>query len=158
VNAASPTPLRRALSFAVVALVGFVWAATASAAASVPQRAPTSPLNAGRLLEMVLGLGVVLALIVLAAWLVRRVLRLQPSMNGQMQILGALSLGTRERVVLLQIGGRQLLLGVAPGRIQTLHLLDEPLPLAAQPDGKRAPFQHQVHAALRGLRSTAPKP
>jgi flagellar protein FliO/FliZ len=29
--------------------------------------------------------------------------------------------------VLVQVGGKQLLLGVAPGRVNTLHVLDEPI-------------------------------
>jgi flagellar protein FliO/FliZ len=29
--------------------------------------------------------------------------------------------------VLVQVGGKQLLLGVAPGRVSTLHVLDEPI-------------------------------
>ena len=36
-------------------------------------------------------------------------------------------MGPRERVVLLQVGNAQLLLGVTPGRIQSLHVLDEPV-------------------------------
>jgi flagellar protein FliO/FliZ len=36
-------------------------------------------------------------------------------------------LGTRERAVLLQVGDQQLVVGVAPGRVQTLHVLDKPL-------------------------------
>jgi flagellar protein FliO/FliZ len=35
--------------------------------------------------------------------------------------------GQRERVVLIQVGSQQLLLGVAPGRVQTLHVLEEPI-------------------------------
>ena len=34
------------------------------------------------------------------------------------------SLGTRERAVLIRIGDRQLLLGVAPGNVRTLHVLE----------------------------------
>jgi len=142
-------PVCRVSRSAVVALAGFT---ATSAAVAAPQRIQSSPLNAERLLEMVLGLGLVLALIVLAAWLMRRVLRMQPSVNGRMRILAALSLGTRERVVLLQVGGRQLLLGVAPGRIETLHLLEESLPVETEETGKSVPFQGQMRAALRGLR------
>ena len=36
-------------------------------------------------------------------------------------------MGPRERVVLLQVGDTQLLLGVTPGRIQSLHVLDQPV-------------------------------
>ncbi len=38
-----------------------------------------------------------------------------------------LRLGPKERAVLLQVGGTQLLVGVAPGQINALHVLAEPL-------------------------------
>jgi flagellar protein FliO/FliZ len=40
-------------------------------------------------------------------------------------------MGARERVVLIQAGETQLLLGVAPGRVQTLHVLDQPLQMSS---------------------------
>jgi len=156
-NTTTRIPPHRVFRVAAAIPAGLVGLASAAAVAA-PQRVQSSPLNAERLLEMVLGLGLVVALIVVAAWLMRRVLRMQTNVNGRMRILGALSLGTRERVVLLQIGGRQLLLGVAPGRIQTLHLLDEPLPVAPAEGEKGVPFRRQMHAALHGLRGGARQP
>jgi|GEM_PF-214999 len=157
-NAVTRKSSSRIPTVVVAALVGLAWLAAASAAVAAPQRAQILPLNAERLLEMVLGLGVVLALIVLAAWVMRRVLRIQPSVNGRMRILGALSLGARERIVLLQVGGSQLVVGVAPGRIQTLHLLDEPLPVTPEEAEQTVSFQRQVRAALRGFRGGAQQP
>lgn len=80
------------------------------------------------LIQTSLGLIVILALIAGAAWLVKRFGNFKVGAQGRMRIVGGLSVGTRERVVLLEIGDQQLLVGVAPGRIQTLHVLDERLP------------------------------
>lgn len=79
------------------------------------------------LVQLTLGLLAVLAAIALVAWLMRRVGRFQSGVGGAMRILGGLSMGARERVVLIQVGDTQLLLGVAPGRVQTLHVLPEPI-------------------------------
>jgi flagellar protein FliO/FliZ len=57
------------------------------------------------------------------AWLVKRYARLPGIGKGQVQILGGVSLGARERAVLLTVDGRRLLVGVAPGRVQTLLVL-----------------------------------
>jgi flagellar protein FliO/FliZ len=62
--------------------------------------------------QLTLGMLLVLGLILAIAWL---------------RILGGLSMGSRERVVLIQVGETQLLLGVAPGRVQTLHVLEQSL-------------------------------
>ena len=79
------------------------------------------------LLQTTLGLLAVLAMIAAAAWAVKRFGNFRTSVQGQMKIVGGVSLGTRERVVLLQVGEQQLVLGVAPGQIRTLHVLAEPL-------------------------------
>jgi len=84
-------------------------------------------LNSGYLVQLIVGLMFVLLCIVALAWLAKRVNRLQSSSDGSLQILGGISMGARERVVLVQVGATQLLLGVAPGRINMLHQLEQPL-------------------------------
>jgi len=85
------------------------------------------PMAMSGLVQLTLGLLAVLAAIALVAWLMRRVGRFQSGLGGAMKIVGGLSMGARERVVLIQVGDTQLLLGVAPGRVQTLHVLPEPI-------------------------------
>ena len=84
-------------------------------------------LNSGYLVQLIVGLLFVLLCIVVLAWLAKRVNRFHTSSDGALQVLGGISMGARERVVLVQVGGTQLLLGVAPGRINMLHQLEEPL-------------------------------
>jgi len=95
---------------------------TADIAASVPD-----PLAMTSLWQLTLGMVAVLGLILGIAWLLKRSGRFQMAAGGGLRVLGGLSMGTRERVVLVQVGETQLLLGVAPGRVQTLHVLEQPL-------------------------------
>ncbi len=106
------------------------------------------------LAQMVTGLLVVLALIFVAAWLYRRFGRMPFMANGAMKILGVLSLGTRERIVLLQVGEQQLLVGIAPGQMRTLHVLEEPLS-AAVPAGHAGndAFSQKLAAFMQGKKS-----
>lgn len=113
---------------------------------SVPVSSPA--VDAGSVLQVFLGLVVVLMLIGAVAWLLRHVLRLQPTMGGQLRILGGLSMGARERVVLLKVGETQLLLGVAPGRVHTLHVLDRPLAEPTTEAGLPRGFAAQLARAL----------
>jgi flagellar protein FliO/FliZ len=94
-------------------------------------RLPAEPMSFDGFLQMALGLMLVLALIVLAAWLLRRFSPLTATAHGALRVIGGISLGQRERVVLMQVGAKQILLGVAPGRVQALCVLDEPLPVTA---------------------------
>ncbi len=85
------------------------------------------PMAMTSLWQLTLGMLLVLSLILAIAWLLKRSGRFQVGAGGGLRILGGLSMGSRERVVLIQAGETQLLLGVAPGRVQTLYVLDQPL-------------------------------
>lgn len=83
--------------------------------------------GAGSLTQVTLSLLLVLAVVFGAAWLMRRLRGFGRFGNGALQVVTEVSVGTKERVVLVQVGKQQLLLGVAPGRVNTLHVLDEPV-------------------------------
>ncbi|WP_053186559.1 flagellar biosynthetic protein FliO [Pseudomonas kilonensis] len=83
---------------------------------------------AGQLAQLVLGLLLVLGLIFFLAWLLRRVQQAGPSGKGQViDIVGSRALGPRDRLVLVQVGNEQILLGLTPGTITALHVLKEPV-------------------------------
>jgi flagellar protein FliO/FliZ len=71
------------------------------------------------LVSLMLVLGVLGGLFVLLKRLLAR-----GGAGGAIRVLAAQSLGTRERAVLVEVAGRQVLIGVAPGRVQTLLVLD----------------------------------
>jgi flagellar protein FliO/FliZ len=77
---------------------------------------------------------VVLALIFALAWLARRLQSMRPAVAGALRIEGGVQVGARERVILLRAGDKHLLVGVAPGRVQTLHVFDQALQLETRPD------------------------
>ncbi|KQQ57137.1 flagellar assembly protein FliO [Pseudomonas sp. Leaf127] len=79
----------------------------------------------GQLLQLMLGLLLVIGLIFLLAWVMRKV---QAGSLGNQQVIelvGSRALGPRDRLVLVQVGKEQILLGVTPGRITPLHVLRE---------------------------------
>jgi flagellar protein FliO/FliZ len=103
------------------------------------------PLSMSSLWQLTLGMILVLGLIVAIAWLLKRSGRFQAAAGGGLRILGGLSMGSRERVVLLQVGSTQLLVGVAPGRVQTLHVLGQPVQNTLQaPDATGRSFGEQL--------------
>jgi len=84
-------------------------------------------LTTGELLNVTLSLVLILILIALGAWLLRRIVNFGGILQGELRVLGGISLGGRERAVLIQVGERQILLGVAPGVVRTLYVLEQPL-------------------------------
>jgi flagellar protein FliO/FliZ len=82
----------------------------------------------GQLTQLVFGLLLVLGLIFLLAWLLRRVQQAGPAGKGQViDIVGSRALGPRDRLMLVQVGNEQILLGLSPGSITALHVLKEPV-------------------------------
>ncbi|MFA5985189.1 MAG: flagellar biosynthetic protein FliO [Methylococcaceae bacterium] len=71
-----------------------------------------------------LGLLLVLSVIGLMAWALRKFSGLAVNNTGKMHIVSALPLGAREKVILLQVGKKQLLLAVTSARIETLQVLE----------------------------------
>jgi flagellar protein FliO/FliZ len=59
------------------------------------------------------------------AWVVRRFVQVPGLSKGAVRILGGVSLGARERAVLLSVDKRRILVGIAPGQVRTLVDLGE---------------------------------
>lgn len=84
----------------------------------------------------VLALLLVVGLILALAWLARRMPGAVASSSKSLRVVASLGVGQRERLMVVEVGGTQLLLGVGPGGTRTLHTLAEPLPMPDAP----APF------------------
>ncbi len=86
------------------------------------------PFETDGLASLSVAMGVIVVLLWIALWALRRarptgiVLR-----NEDCRILRALSLGPRERLLVVSIGAKQLVLGVGNGAVSLLHELNEPL-------------------------------
>ncbi|AZE90492.1 flagellar biosynthetic protein FliO [Pseudomonas orientalis] len=84
----------------------------------------------GQLTQLLLGLLLVIGLIFVLAWLMRRVQRIGPGNAQVIELVGSRALGPRDRLVLVQVGEEQILLGITPGRITPLHVLKTPVDAA----------------------------
>jgi len=93
---------------------------------SVGRPALQDPVSFAMLGQLLVGLVIVIVAILLVLWLVKRFTGL--GVQGRhLKVVAALPLGTREKAVLIDVGGKQLLLGVAPGRVSLLQRFDEPV-------------------------------
>ena len=111
----------------------------------------TNPVGMGNYLQMAVGLLVVIGAILAMAWAIRRMGHVQARVSGALKVLGGMSLGQRERVVLMQVGEQQILVGIATGNIRTLLVLDKPISVdepARHPD--EGNFAQKLQAMLKG--------
>ncbi len=106
---------------------------SAQALASVPVAAasalpsPALPSSSEQLVQVSLALIAVLFVIYAIAWLLKRNNSLNGLVNLPMKTVAALPMGTKEKIVLIEVGGKQILLGLTAHNINTLATFDEPI-------------------------------
>jgi len=118
-------------------------AAAASATATPPASAPDALMS---MLSLGAGLLAVIAIIFGCAWLVRRMSGMTGGNTRAMKLVSVMPMGTRERIALIDVGGKQILVGVTPQAIRTLHVFDEPVvPPGEQVSGD---FAHKLQGMI----------
>ena len=84
---------------------------------------------------MTLALLVVVGFIAVLAWLARRTRRFGGADAGRIQVLSEQAFGVKERCVLVRVGDTDILVGVTPQSINTLHVF----PVGANTEAPPAP-------------------
>lgn len=100
-----------------------LYAASPVLAAEGTAARPSTVPGMDTLASTFLGLAFILILIFVMAWVFKRIGHLPMAGKGLVRVVGGTSLGARERVVVVEVEDARLVLGVSPGRIQTLHVL-----------------------------------
>ena len=88
----------------------------------------TGQSTAGALGSSLLALIVVIALILALAWIIRRLPGIGPRGHASMRVVGTLAVGVKERVMVIEIGEQQMVIGVTGEQITLLDKLEQPLP------------------------------
>lgn len=116
--------MNRFAALAAGAALAVLCAPALAALPLVPGTAPAPAPSAGPgLLQAAFGLVLVLALILGLAWLARRVGLQRLGGSAVVKVVASTAVGTRERVVVVEVAGTWLVLGVAAGRVNALHSL-----------------------------------
>lgn len=104
-------------------LLAGTWLSAAATLPTVPTAAaePVRAFGAAGLLQAGLGLALVLAMIFGCAWLARRFGLQQTGSGRLLKVVSSAMVGQRERVVVVEVGGQWLVLGVAAGQVRALH-------------------------------------
>ena len=116
--------------------------------------------GASGLLQAGFGMAVVVGLIFLCAWAARR-FGLQRLGGGQLvKVVSSAAVGQRERVVVVEVAGQWLVLGVTGSQVHTLHTLPaQATPSVAMPVPAQTPmglFAQKLRDAVAGKARTTP--
>lgn len=130
--------------------------ANSSAIAPKPSLPKQTTSSASQLASLVGGLVLILVLIYGLSWFVKRFSQGGFMQNPSMKIVSAMPLGTRERLMLIEVGGKQLLLGVTATQINTLHVFDEPVVPTEKSQPVASDFSQKLMAILQQKTVAAP--
>ena len=83
-----------------------------------------SPISISYLLQILFSFVVVIGFILVMAWLLRRTGHLGRSDGQVIKIISSMSLGMREKILVLEVGKTNIVVGVAPGQVRTLHVIE----------------------------------
>ncbi|MBI4696174.1 MAG: flagellar biosynthetic protein FliO [Gammaproteobacteria bacterium] len=119
------------------------------------EAAPTAPVGLSQIGQVIGALLLVVIAIFVVAALAQRVRRLQQGRGRVLQIVDGIALSARDRLVLVDVAGERLLLGVSPGRIERLHVLPAAPVADTEAAGAPAPVATPFTAALANARSVS---
>jgi flagellar protein FliO/FliZ len=149
--------LGRRLAQGWIRLCALIWlltpvlaGAAETAVTPAPFAAPEqiAPAHGGMgAVRVMVALLIVLGAVVVAGRMARRMRGFGGGSTAGLVLLGQLPVGPRERAVLIRVGRQQLLLGVAPGQVRTLHVFEEPAATSAD--------SSEAHSASASATSTA---
>lgn len=125
----------RSVSFGFAFFLGASAALSTSVHAADTAAAGTA--STGNMVQALLGLVLLLGLMAAAAWALKRFGIAKTNGGTQIKIVGGLSVGSRERILVVEVADQWIVVGVAPGRINTLSTMPRQESVAA-PDAAPA--------------------
>lgn len=115
--------LPRLFSLSVLNLV--VELAWAQPVADQSNKAEAVVSNSQHLTQVFVALLLIIGLIFALAWLLKKLGNGSLVGNAHIKLVANMPLGTRERIALIEVGGKQMLLGITAQQISHLHTFDE---------------------------------
>lgn len=122
--------------------------ALSGAAVAAPET-PAPGLGGAELLSFAGSLLVVVGAILAFGWLYAR---FRPGMNKggeQIRVVAMRPLGPKDRLIVVEVGGQQILVGVSQGQMQNLHTLSEPLDENTLAESTVTGFAARLKTALK---------
>ncbi len=92
------------------------------------------------LFDLIVSMLIVVSLIVAVVWLLRKMPGMQRGVGRNLRFIDGLNVGQKERVVLVEVAGERILLGVASGSVNLLKIM----PVLEQDSNNTAESEKEV--------------
>ena len=100
----------------------FAQAVTAPATVAATAAAPAST-SPGSMLQVMVGLMLVLGLLIAVAWSMKKMGAGKHAAAGALKIVGGVSVGNRERILVVEVADQWIIVGVTPTSINALSTM-----------------------------------
>lgn len=122
-----------------------------SAVTDVGPTLPSTPgIGGGDFLNMGISMLFIVAVIMVLGWLYSRTRFVGSGSNDAINVVATRALGPKERLLIVEVADQQLLVGMTATNVQTLHVFDKPVAIAAQTTS-RSGFANRLRAALQEI-------
>ncbi|MDX1515697.1 MAG: flagellar biosynthetic protein FliO [Woeseiaceae bacterium] len=111
----------------------------------------TAPVGGSELLSFAASLIVVIAAIVVLGWLYSRSRTLGGKGGEIIRVVASRAIGAKERLLVVEVAGQQLLVGMTAAQLQTLHVFDAPI-AKVEDVAEVAGFAGRLKTALKEMR------
>lgn len=107
--------------------------ALAVAKAAAPALPSTPMVGGGDIVSLVVSMLIVVAVIVVLGWLYSRSRFVGGGSGDVIQVVASRALGTKERLLVVEVADQQLLVGMTATNVQTLHVFEKPVSIEKAP-------------------------
>ncbi len=124
------------------------------------EKAMVEPLSFESMIQVLAGLTAVLVLFYGLVFVLKRMGSFRTGQGGKMRVIDGVSVGTRERLLLVQVGEKQALVGVSANGISPITVFDQEVITAEEiaENSFANQLQQQVKSRLNPRATQAQKP
>jgi flagellar protein FliO/FliZ len=120
-----------------------------SAHAATESAPPTAePVSVSSILQVFLWLVIVVLIIVLLTWMLKKISGVNTNLTGTIKIVSGVHVGQREKIALVQVGDKQILVGITPSTITKLHVMEENVEILNPRQTPTANFSEKLKQAI----------
>ena len=110
---------------------------------------PGKIIGGADVVSMILSTLVVVAAIVALGWVYSRSKFAVSGSRDVINIVSSRALGTKERLLLIEVADQQLLVGMTASQVQTLHVFDKPVVDTTAPEIAPSSFAERLRSTMR---------
>ena len=130
----------------------FLAITTAIVANTAQSAEPGKIVGGADVATMILSTLVVVAAIVALGWVYSRSKFAIAGNRDVINVVSSRALGTKERLLLIEVADQQLLVGMTASQVQTLHVFDKPVVDSSAADAASSSFAERLRSTVREAR------